>query len=289
MIITNETGLPQPFVDAVTSDHEYKPKRYSVTDLIGGVKQAVLKHRHSSEITQDASEMVWLLFGKAVHSILESSVETPEQVKECKLAIDMGDGYELSGIFDLYDSKTQTVYDYKTASVWKHMFGEWDDYRRQLAAYAWMIEECGFPCKHGEVVAFYKDHSKTDAARKEGYPPHPVERIRFDFQDLAGTEDWIRENFEAIRRAEQMDDDEIPTCTEEERWHKPDKWAVKKSGAKRAVRVLDSEEAAEAFKGDDPKLEIEFRKGEDTRCLKYCQVAAFCDHGRKCMEGKADA
>lgn len=281
MIITNDMKLPQPFVDAVTSDYEYKPKRYSVTSLLKGVREAVLQHRHDSEVTQDASEMVWLLFGKAVHSILEDSVETPEQIKECKLIEDMGDGYELSGIFDLYDQKTETVYDYKTASVWKHMFNDWEDYRKQLAIYAWLLNRAGFPCKHGEIVAFYKDHSKTDAIRKEGYPPHPVERICFDFtdKDLSDTEDLVRENFEAIKYAETLSDEDLPLCTDEERWHKPDKWAVKKPGVKKAVRLFDSREEALDFIGEQ-KLEVEFRPGEDTKCLKYCSVAQFCDHGR---------
>lgn len=285
MIITNETGLPQPFVDAVSSDYEYKPRRYSATSLLKGVREAVLQHRHDKEVSQDASEMVWLLFGKAVHSILENSVETPEQVKECKLVEDMGDGYELSGIFDLYDMNEQTVYDWKTASVWKHIFGDWDDYRRQLSVYAWMLEKQGFPCRHGEIVAFYKDHSKTDASRKADYPDHPVERIRFDFTDkeLEETGEWIAENFAALKTAEDLLDEELPMCTDDERWHKPDKWAVKKPNVKKAMRVFDSREEAIAYRDaqkDGGKLEIEFRAGEDSKCRSYCSVWKFCDNGR---------
>lgn len=288
MIITNKEGLPQPFVDAVTSDYEYKPRRYSATAILKGVREAVLQHRHDSEVEQDASEMVWLLFGRAVHSILESSVETPEQVKECKLVEDMGDGYELSGIFDLYDKGAETVYDYKTASVWRHMFGEWEDYRRQLAIYAWMLRKAGFPCTHGEIVAFYKDHSKTEARRKENYPAHPVERIRFDFGDaeMAEIEGYILDAFEAIKRAEEMPDSELPMCTEEERWHRPDKWAAKKPSVRKATRLFDTEQEAAEY-AEANKLVVEFRPGEDAKCAKYCSVAAFCDHGRAIMDKEA--
>ena len=285
MIITNKLGLPQPFVDAVSSDYQYKPKRYSATAILKGVREAILQHRHDSEIEQDAADMVWLVFGKAVHSILENSDELPEELKECKLVEDMGEGYELSGIFDLYNSKTETVIDWKTASVWKSIYDDWDDYEKQLAIYCFMLNKAGFPCKHGEIVAIYKDHSKTEAARKPDYPELPVERIQFDFDEerLTEIEDMIRENFDAIKYAETLSDEDLPMCTDEERWHKPDKWAVKKPGNKKALRVYDTREEAIAH-AEGTDLEIEYRPGEDTKCLKYCSVAEFCDHGRLLMQ-----
>lgn len=57
-MLTNELGLPQPFVDAATSNHRYKPKRYSVTDLLGGTCEAVLKRRHEGEQEEDVSDRV---------------------------------------------------------------------------------------------------------------------------------------------------------------------------------------------------------------------------------------
>ena len=111
MIITNELNLPAPFVDAATSDHKYTPKRYSVTAVMKGVRESILQRRHDAEIEQDASDMVWAIFGTAVHSILEQSQETADQLKENWFSVPMGDGYELSGIFDLYDDSTGTVTD----------------------------------------------------------------------------------------------------------------------------------------------------------------------------------
>lgn len=45
-MLTNELGLPEPFVRAATSGHKYTPKRYSVSDVLGGTCEAVLKRRH---------------------------------------------------------------------------------------------------------------------------------------------------------------------------------------------------------------------------------------------------
>ena len=57
-MITNSLNLPQPFVDAATSKHEYRPKRYSVTDLLGGTCEAVLKRRHQCEGDEDVADRV---------------------------------------------------------------------------------------------------------------------------------------------------------------------------------------------------------------------------------------
>ena len=46
MKITNIYNLPQPLVDAVTKEYQYKPKQYSVTALLKGSCQAVLERRY---------------------------------------------------------------------------------------------------------------------------------------------------------------------------------------------------------------------------------------------------
>lgn len=48
-MITNNLNLPQPFVDAATSNHKYKPRRFNVTEVLGGTCEAVLKRRHHGE------------------------------------------------------------------------------------------------------------------------------------------------------------------------------------------------------------------------------------------------
>ena len=285
MKITNKLNLPQPFVDAAKTEYTYTPKRYSVTGILKGVREAVLQHRHDQETDQDAAEMVWLIFGKAVHTVLENAAETPGLEVEGRLEKDMGDGYTLSGIFDLYNPETETVSDWKTASVWKVLFDDWADYERQLAIYAWLLNESGRPCYHGEIVALLKDHSKTEASRRADYPQLPVFRKTFNFtpEGLEEIGEMVAENFAAIKYAETLEDASLPLCTDDERWHKPDKWAVKKPGVKKAVRVYETREEAIAH-ADGTNLEIEYRPGEDTKCKNYCSVAPFCDHGRLIKE-----
>lgn len=279
MKITNNLNLPAPFVDACSSEHTYTPKRYSVTQILKGVPEAVLERRHADEIEADCSDMVWAIFGSAVHSILEKSQETNTQIKENKLIVDVHNGYQLSGIFDLYDDKTGTVTDYKTASVWKAIKGDWDDYRRQTLIYCWMLNKIGFKANRGEIVALLKDHSKSKARFDASYPQHPVVTVSWDFTDeeLAEVELWIYSRFAQIQVAEQLPDNLMPECTDAERWADPEKYVVIKKGTKRAKRVLSNQEEAEKLRtelGDDYIIEV--RPAQYRKCEAYCSACKFC-------------
>lgn len=285
MKITNKLNLPQPLVEAVTREYQYKPKQYSVTALLKGACQSVLERRYSDAIEQDVSDMIWLIFGTAVHSVLENAEETDTQLKENKLVVDVN-GYKLSGIFDLYDEATKTVTDYKTATVWKVIHNDWEDYRKQLLMYAWMLRKIGFECDKGEIVAILKDHSKTKAKVDKDYPPYPVHRIVFKFneQDFKEIEMYILMKFIDISVAEETETENLEPCTPNERWETPTKYAVMKKNRKSALRVLDSEEEAKQYieeKELDKNHYIEERIGECKKCNEYCNVNIFCPFYRK--------
>ena len=239
MKITNNLGLPQPFVSAVEREYTYKDKRYSTTAILKGVREAILQRRHDDEIESDVADMVWAIFGTAVHGILENAEETATQLKENKLEVELPNGYTLSGIFDLYDDETGTVTDYKTASVWKVNFGEFDDWRKQALIYCWMLRQIGFDARRGQIVAMLKDHSKTKAKLGE-HPEHPVYQIAWDFdeKDFDEIEQYILGKFAQIEEAEKLPDDELPICTQEERWTRGEEFAVKKAGNKRANKLF---------------------------------------------------
>ena len=291
MRITNELGLPEPFVQAAAGDgrHAPRPKTYSVTQMMKGVKQVVLERRHGDEMEEDASAYVWAVFGTAVHKVLEDATEAPYQLKEGFVEMDMGDGYRLTGIFDLYDDATGTVTDYKSTSVWKVVKGEWDDYRRQLLIYALILRKMGFDARRGQVVALLKDHSKTKAKHERGYPKHPVFVKEFEFtdEDFERCERFLRERFAELAAAEGMGDDEIPPCTPEERWARPDQWAVMRRDRKRAVRLYeDKGDAYQRAAGENRACGrdlyyVEERPGADGRCPEYCSAAPWCSYFRE--------
>ena len=286
-MMTNNLNLPKPFVDAVTSDYRPTKGRYSVTRTLGSPCEAVLLRRHAHEIDGDVADSVWLIFGSAVHKILEESQETESQIKENFLSVPIDDRYTLSGIFDLYDDSTGTVTDYKTASVWKVKFGDFSDWRRQTLYYCWMLRQIGFSnAGRGEIVALIKDHNRREAGKDPKYPQHPVFVVSWDFseEELSEAESEIREWFRAVEVAESTPDEQLVPCTPEQRWAKPERWAVRKGRQKRALRVLDSEEAANEYMNShvgshgSGSLWIEHRAGEDTKCEGYCDVRRWCPY-----------
>lgn len=280
MKITNAMNLPAPFVSLAEGDeYPIAPNEYRVTSLLKGVREAILERRHGGEITRDVSDMVWLLFGTAVHGILEQHQETGTQFKEERIKVPFEE-YVLSGKFDLYDAETKVVTDYKTASVWKIIFGDFSDWRRQTLIYCYMLRRIGFDAQGGEIVAFLKDHSKRDAKVKSSYPKFPVQTVKFRFTDadFAECEDWLRARFAEIRAAEKLADDDLPVCTPDERFNSGDKYAVMKKGRKTALRVLDTLEAAEQWRTDNGGDYIETRRGEDKKCADYCSACEFCNY-----------
>lgn len=280
MKITNALSLPAPFVSLAESDeYPVAPNEYRVTSLLKGVRETILERRHGSEITRDVSDMVWLLFGTAVHGILEHHQESGSQLKEERIKVAFEE-YVLSGKFDLYDDDTKIVTDYKTASVWKIIFGDFTDWRRQTLIYCYMLRQGGFDAQGGDIVAFLKDHSKRDAKIKADYPQFPVQTVKFRFTDadFAECEDWLRARFAEIRAAEALDDADLPICTPDERFNSGDKFAVMKKGRKTALRVLDSLQAAEQWKTDNGGDSIETRQGEDKKCADYCAACEFCNY-----------
>lgn len=291
-MITNKLNLPQPFVDAATSSHEYVPHRYSVTELLGGTCEAVLKRRHQGEGEEDVADRVWAILGTAVHKVLQEAEASPDQLQENWMSVQLdGDlqGYQLSGIFDLYDDSTGTVTDYKTCSVWKTQVGDFDDWRKQTLMYCWMLQRLGFDAWNGEIVAIMRDHNMRKAKTEKDYPKHPVMRLSWNFSeaDMKGIEREIRTWFTSVMEAEGIPDDMLKECSPDRRWHKADKWAVMRRGQKKAVKLFDDKKGAYEFMdwlADQPSnkgrgLYVEFRQGEDTRCQSYCPVAHWCPYG----------
>lgn len=288
MKINNKLNLPQPFVDAVTREYEYKDKQYSVTTILKDVREILLTRRHQNEIEQDVADMIWLILGTATHSVLENSKEDDAEFKEEHFVEEVQDGYKLSGQADLYNAETKTVTDYKTCSVWKVIYDDWDDYKKQLLMYAWAFRKMGFEVNKGQIVSIIKDHSKTKAKVDNNYPQYPVHKKVFEFteNDYEEIEEFIKNKFNEIEQFENTPDDELPLCSEEARWNDGDKYAVKKKGNKRALRVYNTLEEAEEHLKQDDSLELEIRKGEDKKCLEYCSCCQFCKHWQENYGGK---
>lgn len=288
MIITNKFNLPQAYVDAVKETHPIKDKSYSVTTILNPIREILLKRRYYDDIEQDVSDMVWLLFGSAVHKIIEESDKTG--FAEYELEWPIIEDYKLTGICDLYNEELYSVEDHKTASVYKIIKQDFEDWRKQGLMYAWMLRKIGHHVSKLRFHALMKDWSARDYRQSQYtgkfYPEHPIWTWEYEISesDMIYIEEFIRNKFDEIIKYESVSDDDLPICSAEDRWNDGDKYAVyKRAGDKRAIGVFDSEE--EAHRCISEKCsgmgQIEVRKGEDKRCKDYCLVCKFCNYWKE--------
>jgi len=278
MRITNKSGLPESIVNAVKNDpYDNGGADISCTTLISPPQQRALKGKYENELEEDANDRIWALFGQTTHHILERCAGK-DDMAEARLFANVGK-YQISGQIDLL-SADGTLTDFKTTSVWAVKAALQDgkkEWTEQLNVLAWLYrheKRTPLVIKKLEVLAICRDWRNNEALRYADYPARseiiPID-LWSDEKAQAFVEERIRLHF---------DTSPTPLCTNEERWHKDDTWAVKKGTNKSATKVEKSEEAAQKYidnvKKDKDKHFIEFREGENTRCTQYCSVSGFC-------------
>lgn len=276
MIMTNEMGLPESFVNFVSNARHNESGTISATTMLKGEKEIVLTDRHFDEITVDASDMVWATFGSAFHLLMEHQED--DSFKEERFEVPVGK-FTVTGKVDRYDLEREILEDWKTASVWKIIYGDFADWKEQGLTYAWLLKQNGLTVKKCRFVALLKDHSKTEAKRKADYPQKPVYVYEFDItdEDLKAVENRIVSKVAKVASAYELEDDKIAPCTAEERWATADKYAVMKDGRKTALKVCDTKEEAEKLLSELGGTRIEERKGESKKCVDYCPCREFCN------------
>jgi hypothetical protein len=277
MKITNKLNLPFGMVKAVSVERHNADRCISATTLLQGMKQVILTDRHWDDLSDDVSDRIWAIFGTTVHSLMESEGENDFTEQDISFPVK---DVTVTGRIDNYDMKNGVICDYKTASVWKVRFNDFDDWYKQGMIYAWLLIKNGFKAEKCRFIALLKDHSKTDASRESNYPQQPVFIYEFDvtFNKLAEIEQFIFGRVEEYIKNVNLADNEIPPCNWEERWEKPTVYAIKKSGRKTAVKLLYTEESADEFlKTLDKNHYIEKRVGESVKCKSYCLCRPFCN------------
>lgn len=277
MKVTNNLHLPEAFVKSVSVERHNKAGCYSATTLNKGTKEIILQERHWEEFKTDAADNVWAVWGTAVHELFEKIQD--DNFHEEKFDIEVSKSH-VTGTVDSYDMENGIINDWKTASVYKVMMGDFSDWHKQGMTYAWLLKQSGLDVQRCRFIALLKDHSKSKAKVDKSYPQSPVFVYEFDVTpeglELAGKR--IHTKVVEIEAAEKMTDDEITPCTAEERWADNDKWAVMKNSRKTAVRVFDTKTDADRCVqelGDNHY--IEHRPAVSRKCADYCLCKDFCN------------
>ena len=286
MKVNNRLHLPEAFVKAVSTTRHNEAGCFSATTLNKGAKEIILTDRHFDEITVDAADSVWAVWGTAVHALLESQPDNNFHEEYFKVPVSNS---FVTGQVDSYDMENGVINDWKTASVWKVQFNDFKDWRAQGLTYAWLLQQSGLEVKKCRFVALLKDHSKTKAKTDSSYPQSPVFIYEFDVTaaDMKETAARILAKVQEIESAYKLDDDAIEPCSAEERWADGEKWAVMKNGRKTAVKVLDNQLDADAMAGEmGNAYYVEHRPAISRKCGEYCNCKDFCNFYKAMNKGE---
>jgi len=278
MKVTNRLNLPEGIVKAISTEpHNKSDKELSATTLLKGIKEILLMWRHWEKLTDDAADRIWAVWGQAVHSLLETEGKHEFSEIDLKAIIE---GITVTGKIDNYNMETGLVTDYKTASIWKIMVGDFEDWRMQGLIYAWLLYHNGFRIEKCRFIAILKDHSKSKAGHDSNYPQSPVHIYEFPIRktELEEADAYIRKRLAEYLKYIETADDDIPPCTDEERWATETKYAVMKHGRKSAVRVLDNKMDAGAMATElGAGHYVETRPGTSKKCADYCICRDYCN------------
>jgi hypothetical protein len=290
MKLTNKFNLPPTFVNVIKRPQYSKgSSEISVTEILSPPQLVLLRRQHQEDIEQDAADMVWSLFGSAVHNILEHGKDDHHIVEERLFTT--FEGWSISGAIDLQemiDGKV-LIADYKVTSAWtvQQEKQEWID---QLNLYAWLVERVkGEKVAGLQIIGIVRDWSRREASLKDTYPQAPIVTLDIPLWSQEDREAFVKQrltlhneaNFAAVSGF-------MPECTPEEMWEKPTTYAIMKAGGVRAKKVCNTLSEAENFVVTKyPDHHIETREGGRTRCESFCQAAPFCKQYQTYLKEKS--
>ncbi|PIR43308.1 hypothetical protein COV24_03555 [candidate division WWE3 bacterium CG10_big_fil_rev_8_21_14_0_10_32_10] len=291
MKITNKFNVPKAVVRAIENDGYSYTGYISVTQLISPPRLRWLTKRHWDELEEDCVDAVWKLLGSAVHVILERAEDKhAADFQEIRLEAET-DGKIWSGQGDIWESPN-ILSDYKVTSAWAAVNDVKPEWEQQLNMLAYLYRKQNFEVKKLQIVAIFRDWSRIRAKTSQDYPNSPIKVIPIKLWKTDKIEKFIKERMQAHTETENTPDDELPKCTEKERWERPKQYAIMKNNNKRATKLCATEEEAleiiKTFlsKGDSNSYDIDVREGERIRCEHYCPVNKFCNQYQNYIKEK---
>lgn len=275
MKFTNKLNLPQPIVSAITADKYSRGEAdMSVTQLLKPPRMTALEWAYENELTADVSELVWAMFGTAVHNVLDNNTE--HIIPGRRLYTTCRD-WTISGEFDYIDADG-ILWDWKVASVWEIMNGVKEEREQQLNLYSLLAARNGIQINGLKLGFLLRDWSQSAADRDRQYPPFSIHVVPVANWGILQAEEYLEERVRLHQEARVN----LPECTPEEQWAKPTVWAATKTGNTRATKLFPSENEALAWhqlQSDGASMNITQRPGDLTRCRLYCTVGGngFCE------------
>ena len=272
--LTNKSNLPEAILKAMQNDtYDKGNSDYTATSLLKPARITALEKLHGHELEEDAENGLYRLYGQLAHALLERGNENDLAEKRFFILVN---GMNVSAQLDTLSVKSKVLSDYKFTTSWgfKKDAPPKPDFVAQLNIQAEILRQNGYEVKKLQIIGLLRDWQISQAKADPNYPQTPVIILDIPMWSTETILLFIRMRISAHQEAARN----LPECSSDERWAKPDTWAVIKNGQKRAINggVQLSPQLAEAVKEKTPGTFVQHRPGESVRCANYCSVSKFC-------------
>lgn len=233
-----------------------------------------LSKRYAEEIKEgvDVSDRVASLLGTSVHYMIEKAAEgDKDSISEMRFHGKIG-GEKVSAQIDHYSRSTKTLSDFKVTSIAALTKGAKKEWEYQLNMQRFLLP---YEVEKLQIVGIAKDWSSGKARHDKDYPPTPIVVVDIPLW-AEGTYEPLEECVKRLKENEHVADEDLPSCTDEEKWKGETVYALYKKGSKRATKLFSSQIAALAAQSSIPNSTIQEREGESRRC-KICAVRKWCN------------
>jgi hypothetical protein len=280
--ISKQEGLPaslNSYLNADGYDAGSLPTDISATRLKDSPRIGRLWSQHRDKITDKPLSRGFAKLGEAWHHHME--MHAPDHwIVERRFYASVH-GKMISGALDAVEpvgGDDCIVWDYKLMTAYKAQT-DLKEFERQLNIYAFLLRQNGLNPVSLRISACIRDWADWRSRTDNSYPStmFPVYELPLWSADEA--EEYVRS------RVKHHTQEEMPLCSDEERWLSAPKYAVISEKTKKTLRLFDSHDEALNYKTKSPVV-IEKREAEPVRCQRFCDVAEFCDQYQAELIGK---
>lgn len=280
---TNQLELPEWVVRGLTYSNYNKDKvkfDISCTTLIDGPLKNHLTIVNKESIVEEASEMLWSVYGTAVHNIFEqANVGASDVLMEKRFVSPYesnGEQVDVSCQIDCFEIESKILWDIKNISVWAIVRQDYSKFEKQLNVNCSIMRHHGYDVKKLYILGICRDWARGRAT-EGNYPSHPIQVLPIRRWTNKEQDQYIEDRL-ALHRTHEAGDPPV-VCSDEERWYSGSKYAIMRKGRVKAVKLCDTEEEAEEYVKslfDKKGVYVQYRPGSYRRCESYCNVAEFC-------------
>ena len=320
MQLTNQYSLPISIAVWLSTDgydHNHDPFIISATTFNKPIRSIVLARQNKDlDKSGDISSMIPARIGTAIHESIENSwnngslYESLESLGYPKKIIDrievnpdpnnipkdcipvfmevrghkkLGE-YTISGKFDFVIEGA--LEDFKSTGTYSYINGtNTDDYIRQGSIYRWLHQNI-VTQNHMNIRFIFTDWSAAQSKSDKSYPQSRIVSKSYDLMSIPETEVMLKRKLNEISTLMPLAQKDLPECTPQELWQKPDIFKYYKNPAKRARSTKNFNTEGEAYQrlAQDGNVGVVVKvPGVVMRC-KYCDVNEICHQAKLLVE-----